>query len=148
MRKMGLVKDDWELSPSDAPPWESLSENDRDDLDFRRAIYSAQIDNMDQNVGRLIEKLRKMGIYDNTLIMFLSDNGCSAEPETEMFGYKFRDNRIENFRQLRKQSDRSSSQGLAWANASAFYPGLISRHGMRRRSFPVIAKPTLGPCIV
>jgi len=57
-------------------------------------------------------------VYNNTLILFLSDNGCSAEPENQMFGYRFEDNRIENFQQWRKQSSRSSSQGLAWANAS------------------------------
>ncbi len=118
MRKMGILKNSWALSPSDAPQWESLSEDDRDNLDFRRAIYAAQIDNMDQNIGRLIERLKKMGTYDNTLILFLSDNGCSAEPERQMFGYKFKENRIENFQQWRKQSGRSSSQGLAWANAS------------------------------
>jgi len=118
MREMGILKDSWALSPSDAVSWESLSEDGRDNLDFRRAIYAAQIDNMDQNIGRLIERLKKMGVYDKTLILFLSDNGCSAEPEKQMFGYRFKENRIENFRQWRKQSGRSSSQGLAWANAS------------------------------
>ena len=40
------------------------------------------------------------------------------QAETQMFGYKFAENRIENFSQWRKQSGRSSSQGLAWANVS------------------------------
>ena len=118
LKEKGILADDCALSESDAPQWESLSEDDRANLDFRRAIYAAQIDNMDRNIGRLVKWLRRRGALDNTLILFLSDNGCSAEPETQMFGYKFAENRIENFSQWRKQSGRSSSQGLAWANAS------------------------------
>ncbi|AQQ10329.1 Arylsulfatase [Sedimentisphaera cyanobacteriorum] len=118
MKKLGIIKENWQLSKSDAPEWESLSEDDRKNLDFRRAIYAAQIDNMDQNIGRLIKKLEEKGELENTLVLFLSDNGCSAEPERKMFGYRFRENRIENFRQWRKDSGRSSSQGMAWANVS------------------------------
>lgn len=118
MKKMGISKQNWTLSPSEAPDWESISENDRKNLDFRRAIYAAQIDNMDQNIGRVIKQLKKQGDYKDTLILFLSDNGCSAEPENKHFGYSFEKNRIENFNQWRKMSGRSSSQGLAWANAS------------------------------
>ena len=43
------------------------------------AIYAAQIDAMDQGVGRVVEELRKKGQLDNTIIMFLSDNGACAE---------------------------------------------------------------------
>jgi arylsulfatase len=118
LKQEGILRQDWELSESDAPDWDSLSADDRANLDFRRAIYAAQVDNMDRNIGRLIDRLRSRGVLDKTLILFLSDNGCSAEPEKHMFGYRFAENRIENFRQWRKQSGRSSSQGLAWANAS------------------------------
>jgi arylsulfatase len=118
LRQEGILKEGWRLSESDAPQWDFLSEDDRANLDFRRAIYAAQIDNMDQNIGRLVGWLRKHRVLDNTLFLFLSDNGCSAEPETQTFGYKFAENRIDNFKQWRKQSGRSSSQGLAWANAS------------------------------
>ena len=45
------------------------------------------------------------------------DNGCSAEPEREMFGFQFKDNRTENFQQWRRQSNRSSSQGFVWARS-------------------------------
>jgi len=118
MRKMGLLDERWELPPDDGPDWTSLSKDDRDNLDFRRSIYAAQIDCMDQNIGRLLDRLRARGAMANTLIMFLSDNGCSAEPEQEMFGYRFAQNRVENFTSWRKDSGRSASQGLAWANAS------------------------------
>ncbi len=118
MKKMGLVQDNRKLSPPESPQWETLSDDDRQNLDFRRAIYAAQIDVMDQNIGRVVRKLKELGVLDNTLILFLSDNGCSAEPEQKMFGYRFKENRLKNFSSWRTQSGRSSSQGLAWANAS------------------------------
>ena len=45
------------------------------------AVYAAMIDAMDQNIGRLLDTLEESGVADNTLVMFLSDNGgCSEEP--------------------------------------------------------------------
>ncbi len=52
---------------------------DRDLWDLKMAVYAAQIDHMDQNIGRLLAKLDAMGASDNTLVFFLSDNGPSAE---------------------------------------------------------------------
>jgi len=43
------------------------------------AVYAAMIDRMDQNIGRILSKVREMGEEDNTLIIFLSDNGGAAE---------------------------------------------------------------------
>lgn len=49
--------------------------------DHRMATYAAMIDRVDQNIGRLMEALRQQGIAENTMILFLSDNGgCSEEP--------------------------------------------------------------------
>jgi arylsulfatase len=45
----------------------------------RMAVYAAQIDELDQNVGKIISKLRQLGVLDNTLIMFMSDNGGNYE---------------------------------------------------------------------
>ncbi|MFO1095160.1 MAG: sulfatase-like hydrolase/transferase [Planctomycetaceae bacterium] len=43
------------------------------------AIHAAMVDRMDQEIGRILDQLRVMGVFDNTLILFLSDNGASAE---------------------------------------------------------------------
>ncbi len=56
-------------------PWDSLSEKEQDDLDLEMAVFAAMIDSMDQNIGRIIRKVEEMGELDNTLIMYLSDNG-------------------------------------------------------------------------
>lgn len=61
------------------PAWESLPADRRADLARRMAVYAAMIDRMDQNIGRVLADLQAHGQLDNTLIVFLSDNGACAE---------------------------------------------------------------------
>lgn len=79
--KLGLVSEKYEVSPRDpqAVSWDSLSTEQQQDLSHRMSVYAAQVDTIDRNVGRLVETLESRNLLDNTLIMFLSDNGCSAE---------------------------------------------------------------------
>jgi arylsulfatase len=80
-RQMGLVPQDATLSPRDpeAKAWTEMPKDTRRELAARMEIYAAQIDCIDQNVGRLVARLKDLGQFDDTLILFLSDNGCSAE---------------------------------------------------------------------
>jgi arylsulfatase len=59
--------------------WEDLSDEEKADEARVMAVYSAMVDSIDQNLGRLFAHLEQTGERDNTLIMFLSDNGGSAE---------------------------------------------------------------------
>ncbi len=79
MIEMGIVDRRWPLTPRDpeAPAWEDVTDKDMRDLCM--AVYAAQIDRMDQNIGRVLSKLRAMGAEENTLVMFLADNGGCAE---------------------------------------------------------------------
>ena len=79
MIQMGLVEKKWGIAPRDprVPPWELASYKDWEAR--RMAIYAAQIDRMDQNIGKLFEKLEERNIFENTLILFLSDNGGNYE---------------------------------------------------------------------
>jgi arylsulfatase len=61
----------------DAPPWENAEDKDWEDL--RMAVYAAQIDRMDQGIGRVMDAIKRRGLDDNTLVMFLADNGGCAE---------------------------------------------------------------------
>ena len=61
------------------PKWGDLPADVQREMVFRRAIYNAQIDNMDENIGRLVDYLKTQGAYENTLILFMSDNGSSGE---------------------------------------------------------------------
>ena len=56
-------------------PWNTLSEKEKDDLDLEMAVYAAMVYRLDENIGRIINYLEENGIRDNTLIMYLSDNG-------------------------------------------------------------------------
>ncbi len=116
MKQLGLISKATDLSPSNCPEWNSLKEEDQLELAFRREIYAAQVERMDQNIGRIVAKLRELNQLDNTLLIFLSDNGCCAEGG--MFGYQWGKNTTANFQDWRKQSGRSSSTGEAWSNAS------------------------------
>ncbi len=59
--------------------WKDLSEEARKFQATKMSIHAAMIDRIDQEFGRVIEQLKQMEAFDNTLILFLSDNGASAE---------------------------------------------------------------------
>lgn len=60
-------------------PWQKLNEEQRRFQATKMAIHAAMVDRMDREIGRLIQQLKAMGAYENTLIFFASDNGASAE---------------------------------------------------------------------
>ena len=59
--------------------WSSLTPAQREFQATKMAIHAAMVDRMDREIGRVIEQVRQMGALDNTIILFLSDNGASAE---------------------------------------------------------------------
>ena len=91
MRALGLVGEDWIPASSKEVKlreWNALSEDDRKYQDLLMATYAGMVDRIDQNIGKLVRKLKELGQYDNTLILFFSDNGaCEATMlrEREMF---------------------------------------------------------------
>ncbi len=60
-------------------PWETLTEEQRRFQATKMAIHAAMIDRMDREIGRILEQLKAMGAFENTLLMFASDNGATAE---------------------------------------------------------------------
>jgi len=81
MQAVGIIAPQIKLSPRDGkvPDWNTLSEQEKIRWDDQMAVYAAMIDRMDQNIGRIRKKLKEMGQDENTVIMFLSDNGASNE---------------------------------------------------------------------
>jgi arylsulfatase A-like enzyme len=79
--ELGVVDKSWPLSPrpNEVQAWERLSDADKDRFDHIMAIYAAVVAHMDSAVGRLVDALRQRGALDNTLVLFLSDNGANAE---------------------------------------------------------------------
>jgi arylsulfatase len=132
MVEMGIIDAAWPLSERDpaVPDWESA-----DDKAWRlrcMEVYAAQIDCMDQGIGRIIEALAEAGELEQTLILFLADNGGCAEEFNPSTGEGFIHNGIATA--LTKQGERVSfgnaphlmpgaentyqSYGMAWANLS------------------------------
>lgn len=77
----GLIDNSWELEPrpEEIPAWDSLSADEQKRYDDMMAIYAAMIEEVDKNIGKLVDALRQRNQLDNTLILFLSDNGGNAE---------------------------------------------------------------------
>lgn len=77
-QKLGLLGKEHPLSAPAYRNWETLPDSVKDEEDLKMAVYAAMIDRLDQNVGRLLEKLKELGQEKNTLILFASDNGASG----------------------------------------------------------------------
>jgi arylsulfatase len=67
-----------ELHPN-IKPWDSLLEQEKIAEARKMELYAGMVDNLDVNIGRLINHLKEIGEYDNTLIVIMSDNGAAAE---------------------------------------------------------------------
>ncbi len=80
-KQLGLVDPAWALSPRSQPvkAWDSLTAEEQDRFDHIMAVYAACVYHIDLSIGRLVEGLKQRGVFDNTLIMFMSDNGGNAE---------------------------------------------------------------------
>lgn len=80
-KALGLFSEHVKMSPRDTQieAWDSLTAEQQEEMAMRMAIYAAQIDIMDQGIGQIVGKLKEKGVLDNTLILFLSDNGACAE---------------------------------------------------------------------
>lgn len=62
-----------------AVPWNSLTPGQKDFQAEKMAVHAAMIHRMDIEIGRVLDQIKSMGVLDNTLIIFISDNGASAE---------------------------------------------------------------------
>lgn len=60
-------------------PWKTLTDTQRKFQSEKMAIHAAMIHRMDIEIGRVFDQIKSMGEWDNTLVLFLSDNGASAE---------------------------------------------------------------------
>ncbi len=127
LKEMGLMAESTQLSPPSSNinkfrghpkgdeerrkkipiyrPWEQLDEAEKDRLDLEMAVYAAMVDRMDQNIGRILTYLDKKGIADNTIVVYMSDNGSCPYDSNRDFDYP--PGVAEGFRTL----------CAAWANA-------------------------------
>lgn len=121
LREKGLVPADFApaaplpVTPA-LPGWEQLSAEQRLVEARKMEVYAAMVDNLDHNIGRLLDYLERSGQYDNTLIVFISDNGAAGERHEQFYPLgPDTDNRLENLGRRGSQID----YGLRWAEVSA-----------------------------
>lgn len=77
MKRLGLLQASWETAPQDGGAWRDVESRE---FEIRcMEVYAGMIDRLDQGVGRLVAELRRTDQFDNTLILFLQDNGGCAE---------------------------------------------------------------------
>jgi arylsulfatase len=145
MQRLGLAPPDMALPPrvQDLPEWDSLTEEERQIEAREMAIFAAMVDNLDANVGRLLLHLEELGETDDTLVVFMSDNGTDpydrnkrsiySQMQTE-WGY---DNSLANM----GAADSNIFYGLGWAQVGSVhhrhYKFLTSEGGMHA---PMIAR--------
>ena len=117
----------WPISPRDvdAAPWTEVTSKDWEAM--KMAVYAAQVDSMDRNIGRVMKYLKDSGIEENTLVIFLSDNGGCAEllredGHVQRYANQTPDGRairVGNLQGVRPGGpDTFMSYDLPWANAS------------------------------
>ena len=108
-KKMGIADKNTKLSPKDTiPAWNKIPQKDRAMWVKRMAIYAAQINAMDRGVGQIITALKSNGMWDNTMVIFLSDNGACAEHLRRS---------VPTFETIGSNSTYESYRGY-WANVS------------------------------
>lgn len=125
LKAAGIIPPDSQLPPrnEDITPWEELSGQQQRREARKMELYSAMVSNLDHHVGRLLEYLKKNGLYDNTLIVFMSDNGAAAEdfyngdryPAFREYLRERYDNRYENM----GHPDSWVSYDAPWAEAGS-----------------------------
>ncbi len=149
--KMGLFPADtklWEIPnppeghPQHVPQWQERPQEVRAYSARVMEVYASMIELMDQEIGRLINYLKKTGQYDNTYILFFSDNGANAAsmasyPNTgEEWVARNSDNRYEN---IGRKGSRNAI-GFEWAVTAntplRLVKGTIAEGGIRS---PLIA---------
>ncbi|MBX2842685.1 MAG: arylsulfatase [Flammeovirgaceae bacterium] len=128
MRRLGLIENGWELSERDpqVPIWDTLEHTNWQER--RMEVYAAQVDRMDQGIGKIVEILKENKQFQNTLIIFLADNGGSAEelssrwkgshiPKTQRNGEPVIVGN-ENINYMPGPEESYQSYGIPWANVS------------------------------
>lgn len=127
--------------PPGVPAWADLSPQQRRESARKMEIYAAMIAHMDDQIGRLIGHLKAIGQYDNTLIIFMSDNGANSEdhagllleffPQLKPWFETTYDNRLENWGRPGSFIDYGNEWGLVSSVPFRGFKGVVTEGGIR-----------------
>lgn len=156
LKAMGLVPEDvvpHEVVASAGEPadWPDMTADERAKSARSMEVFAGMVDRMDENIGRVVEYLRRTGQYDNTYILFMSDNGAegASYEALPIVGHcvvshiqKYYDNSLDNI----GRHDSFVWYGVRWAQAatapSRLYKMFSTQGGCR---VPLVVKPA-GTC--
>ncbi|MEP2777205.1 MAG: arylsulfatase [Luteolibacter sp.] len=108
MQQLGIIDKSIALPPraDRVEAWDSLSQEEQQEQAYIMAVYAAMIDRLDQGIGKVMAKLEEIGKDENTMVIFMSDNGACSEPPNSTPDMP--PGPVESYR----------SVGRSWANAS------------------------------
>ncbi|MEM8769702.1 MAG: arylsulfatase, partial [Pseudomonadota bacterium] len=122
LKTAGIIPEESELPPrSEAvTPWTELTAEEQRREAREMELYAAMVENLDDHVGRLLDYLKKNGLYERTLIVFMSDNGAEGADFYESGPYRpfVRANYSNAYEQM-GTPESWVSYGAAWAEASS-----------------------------
>ena len=104
-------------TPSIIPDWNSLPEDERRMDTKRMAVYAGMLEYMDMSIGRVLEHLKQKGMLENTIVIFMSDNGGEAHELMDHFPDYYAKNFNLTYEHL-GQKGSYVEYGPAWANVS------------------------------
>jgi arylsulfatase A-like enzyme len=117
-----------------APAWDTLSDEDKRLYSKRMSVYAAMLENVDANLGRLMAYLDKIGEVDNTVIVFMSDNGADNNEQDKTFPEWYAANFDLSYERM-GQPGSYVNYGPGWAGASGspltLFKGAASEGGLR-----------------
>jgi arylsulfatase len=137
LKKAGMIPDNAVLPPNHKRviPWDSLSAADKKKEARKMELYAGMVDNLDFNIGRLIQYLKDIEEFENTLILFMSDNGAAAEDfyYHDTYGPFIRENFNDDYENMGKPNS-FISYGPQWAEAGSapfrYFKGQVTEGGI------------------
>ncbi len=123
LKEIGIIPPDTKLPrrPPQIKPWTELSAEEKKVESRKMELYAAMVENLDDNIGRLLQYLKQSGLFDNTIIMFMSDNGAAGEDFYNLpggFGPFLRKHYNNDYENMGTASS-FVSYGPQWAQAGA-----------------------------
>lgn len=131
MKALGVLDPNSTVFPrlASVPAWTDLSDEERQQSARKMELYAAMVEHMDANIGKLIGYLKTSGIYDDTIILFMSDNG--PEGNVMNIGAPWDNSKFEDW----GKKGTFIQYGPAWAQVGAgpfrMFKGFLTEGGIR-----------------
>lgn len=118
MVKLGIISADVKLPDlPNLPKWDTLSDKEKKYQAKKMAVYAGMVEYMDESIGKVVDHLKEIGEYDNTVIIFLSDNGTDMVEQDVIFPEYYKKNFDMSYEKLGEKGSYSN-YGPGWAAAA------------------------------